>query len=491
MAALEDQTDGWTQSLSYVVGLKSSAARVEQATVPAFLRRMLAEYGRAQIFEWYQALTVGKVVFDVDGKASETTADALLLAALDAVRAFFAPDEPPRIVLASSHGGPKLSYRVYCVGVRMRMKDVKARILRLGLDGRSGGPFDTAIYSANQKLRAAGSIKTPADARVLKLIDDRQNDLPPTVDLLRDTLVQVVDASWPLLEEDATPPPRAPPTKRARAEALPAPPTADAPSKRPRSGGRRSDVAEETEEEEEEEPQMAVGGYCMPEDRARALRLLADNGFVNPRFVGRPRTTSLTLKADNQARCPCCALDHEAHNWFATQDRDGVLLAKSYSARCRLTPMRPVPHLAVDLEASQALIHQRLDLVERRQGQTEQEVTVIKNTLVDFAPHIEAALDQEIAPASLVMRSSGGGFDFDCGDRERRYDCEIIMNPTCRLSCTSDRTVPPIIAGWAGNTTIHDIIGNPERADTAYVDWFRLHELRQLGVEWCFDKDFF
>ena len=48
------------------------------------------------------------------------------------------------------------------------MSDVKARLVRLGLDHNR--PFDAAIYGKNQKLRMVGSLKTPQDTRVLRLL---------------------------------------------------------------------------------------------------------------------------------------------------------------------------------------------------------------------------------------------------------------------------------------------------------------------------------
>ena len=72
------------------------------------------------------------------------------------------------------------------------------------------------------------------------------------------------------------------------------------------------------------------------------------------------------------------------------------------------------------------------------------------------------------------------------------YLCEILVNPTCRLSCTTDDRISPTVAGWVGNETLNNII-NSERADTAYLEAFRQHERRQLGIEWRCDctGDFF
>ena len=480
-------------TVAIVAGLRASAARVEQASPAALVRRMLAEYGRAQLFEWYKASLVGKVVFDVDGKASATTAAALLEAALAALDAFFGvgPDTPrPRILIAASHGDPdaavnadKLSYRIYVLGFRMRMSDIKRRLLRLRLDDKHGGPFDAAIYSANQKLRMAGSIKTPDDPRNLALVDSTGAPREPTAALLMDTLVQVVDDSWPLIEE---------PTDAPALALAPAP--TGAPQPRPAKRARtQPTVQPEPAAPESHAAAPEDSRYRVPADRDRAFQLLRDNGFLNPEQVGLPRSSSLTFRADNRGAahpCPCCANDHDHHNWYCCQGADGVLLARSYSDRCRLTPMRPVPQIGADREAAQALIQQRLELVERRQGQTELELQVLRNTVVDFGPHIEATLNQRISPSSIVIRAGGGSFDFSCEADRARYLCEILVTPTCRLSCTSDHSVQPIVAGWVGNETLNNII-NSERADTAYVEAFRMHERRQLGVEWRCSGDFF
>ena len=298
--------------VAYTVGIKASAARVEHVPAASLVRRLLAEYGRAQIFEWYQASLIGKVAFDVDGKADTTTAAALLTQALEGVRTFFHPDPPPRTLISSSHGGEKLSYRIYCVGVRMLIGDVKRRILRLKLDGRNGGPFDPAIYSANQKLRTTGSIKTSQDTRVLKLIDDHHRDVEPTRELLLDTLVQVVDPAWPLLDE---PPPG--PTAATT-------PAATTLAVRPREDDQVS-VAPA--------PKRARGRPKKEESiPADALAVLLRMGYVNPRFVS-VRDEGFVFTADNRASCPNCILDHQRQNWWCIPKPDGWMVG-NYSARC-------------------------------------------------------------------------------------------------------------------------------------------------------------
>lgn len=350
-------------TMTYVVGLKSSAARVQHTQVLALVRRMLAEYGRAQIYEWYQALTIGKVIFDIDGKASATTAPALLLAALDGVRAFFAPDPPPRTVLAASHGGDKLSFRVYCVGVRMRMSDIKARILRLHLDGRSSGPFDPAIYSANQKLRAVGSLKTPEDARVLKLIDADHHELQPTAELLVDTLVQVVDDSWPLLVE----PPEgttAKPTKITKSSIKRA-----APEPEPKSEAAAPSctvVVAETR-------QPAKRGRPAKEDTLPATwrELLVNMGFRDVRslkaFTSPDHAESgysFTASDATRKDCPCCARTHDSNNWFMVSPEPGLFAVKSQSVNCKYLRHDSRTTVVEAIQADPTSIQDKLDAMQ-------------------------------------------------------------------------------------------------------------------------------
>ena len=122
-----------------------------------------------------------------------TSADALLAHALEALDAFFGTR--PAHLVAQLHGGDKLSFRIYVPGYRMRMVDIKERIVSLRLDTALGGPFDAAVYSKRQKLRMVGSIKTQQDRRALQPLDGTT----PGFRYIVDTLVQVVDDAWPLL----------------------------------------------------------------------------------------------------------------------------------------------------------------------------------------------------------------------------------------------------------------------------------------------------
>ena len=299
----------------YVVGLKASAARVKTAAPEALARRMLDEYGRAELYEWYHADTVGTPAFDVDGTTEATTAESLLQAALRGLATFF--DGPPtRVVIAQSHGGPKLSYRLFVPGVRMRVGDVKARLVRLGLDRNK--PFDGAIYGTNQKLRMVGSIKTQKDQRPLMLIDERGARVQPTLALLLDTLVQVADPEWPLITEHTAP-----------AACLPAP-------KRQRGRPRKDE--------------------SIPADALRVLLLM---GFVGPRFVS-TTDAGFVFDAQNRDSCPNCSHDHERQNWWCIPKRDEYLVG-NYSQRCKAkaysAAVETVTPVHADFDDSLALLN--------------------------------------------------------------------------------------------------------------------------------------
>ena len=293
----------------HVVGITTRLARAVDATVAQLTARMLEEYGRSELYEVYKKSTVGKVCFDVDGKAADTTPLRLLADALRGVETFFG-HLPARILVATSHGAGKLSFRIYVPGYRMSMADQKARIVRLKLD--KNRPFDAAIYGANQKLRMAGSIKSPQDARVLALSDADGVPIDRaliTAAMLADTLVQVVDPGWPLLEEALA----VPETKRgAPGSAVPGQALAVLPApKRPR-GRPPADAS-------------------IPAD---ALRVLLDMHFVEPRFVSKT-AEGFVFDAQNRERCPNCGHDHDRQNWWCVPKEDEYVVG-NYSDRCRV-----------------------------------------------------------------------------------------------------------------------------------------------------------
>ena len=311
---------------------------------------MLAGHGRTELYEWTHASTIGKVVFDIDARSTDTTPAELLEAALAAIDAFFG-FRPMHIVIAASHGDAlppdhpchtKLSYRIFVLGFRMTMADQKARILRLGLDSRHGGPFDPAIYSVNQKLRMVGSIKTPDDPRVLA-----RTDGDPTAARLRDTLVQVVDPDWPLLTEDApqhSAPKRAPPSASAP-ELAPAP----APASVPPATKRGRTTKENT----------------LPQEWRAMLDSLGFSATHSLSAFQDTRGAGYSFTADNRRDCPCCAQQHDSNNWFVVRKPDGTFLVKSHSDRCRFRTIRPNEPAALQLSAQGDTLQdklQRMDL---------------------------------------------------------------------------------------------------------------------------------
>ena len=294
-------TEPTASRVGFIRGLKSSAARVEHADPLRLVRRMLAEYGRSQLYEWYKACLIGKVIFDVDGKRGTTTAEALLEAALAGLAAFFG-HMPDRYIIAAAHGtdpdhpnGNKLSYRIYVPGVRMRMSDIKARLIRLGLD--KNRPFDAAIYGSQQKLRMAGSIKTEDDRRPLKLVDEAGAEIEPTVQLLLDTLVQVVEDQWPLIEEPKEPeePMKTALAKRSATSTTVA--VAVAPEQPPRKRGR------------------PTKDNTLPAEWRDALDSMGFKEVHSKGAFQDARGRGFSFSSTSRASCPCCTREHVSNNW--------------------------------------------------------------------------------------------------------------------------------------------------------------------------------
>ena len=362
-------------SVSFIVGLKSPAARAETATPERLAHRMLATYGNAQLYEWYKSSIIGKPMFDVDGKADATTAEQLLADALSGLDRFFG-FTPETIVIASSHSPPgtgnKLSYRLFVPGFRMLASDMKKRLVRLGLD--KNRPFDGAIYGANQKLRMVGSFKTPDDRRVLALVDRE-----PTEATLLDTLVQVTDPSWPLLQEPAPLGPTAGPITALftpvdpPAAAKPPKPTKPTkPSKRPpppASSGSDSDeptdaVAPSASSDPTGPPaqpapattsaaaqHMAIAN---PPKRQRGrprskdqmppdlLLSLDQNGFLNVR-ASKAVDRGFTFDCDNHDQahpCPCCKAVHTSNQFYANDRSHDFYYIGNFSDSCKALKIR-------------------------------------------------------------------------------------------------------------------------------------------------------
>ena len=447
------------QRIAFIQGLRSSAARVEHATVANFVRRVLLEYGRAQLFEWLHAADVGKVVFDVDGKPP-ATADALLAAAIAAV-AVFLGHTPPRIVIASSHGPAKLSFRLWLPDYRMLLGDIKKRILRLALDDKHGGPFDPAVYGSNQKLRLPGSIKSPDDQRLLQLVDSSGVAVEPTAALLRDCLVQVVDPRAPLLTEDAaTAAPKrarsaAPPPVAPGAEAKRATPTLSRPAR-----GKP------------------------PQDRPRAERLLATAGFSNINWLSTTRPESATFDCD-RGPCACCSNTHDNQHWWCSEDDAGALTVRNYSPSCMARTLRDPPPPPPAAEAAEAIVtHQ----------QAEEHIKTLQSavyTLGVYAQQQQSHIDAAITPLRMAFDSvvpTTYGFDFSCEGREDIFRCNAIIQSCCEISSggTGGAVERPLITGFHSATLLAHLADNPTKGDAVYAQWMLLDQ-RHRGVSWKYD----
>ena len=440
--------------VEFVVGLKASAARVQTLPAPDLARRMLAEYGRSQLFEWYHACTVGKVCFDVDGKADQGSAEDLLASALRGVETFFGC--MPRVLIAASHGGDKLSFRLYVTGYRMKVEHIKKRLARLGLDRNR--PFDDAIYGKNQKLRMAGSIKTSQDTRVLKLIDRAGRPVQPTEALLLDTLVQVVDDSWELLEETA------PPAKRARLTRARAPP--------PPTPATPSTPATPQDDNSDGEEEIPIGGGHAP-DEATAVPLLEQAGFSEVRVCAR-KPPFLKFDAARTRACACCQQTHERQLWFCTRLLDGQLYVKSYSPRCQGRRLAPAvgPEEQAEVERQLATLRENVDVV----------CATTRNLVARHKHIIDSSLKgakMDLATVRSVDLADSFGFRSCKG---RTYIAQNIIQTL--YSVTLDRAnAAPVLAGYSEADVVQSILHNPRGADESYATWFIGHQALH-GVTW-------
>ena len=354
--------------VNFIVGLKSPAARAESATPDRLAHRMRATYGDAQLYEWYKSSIIGKPMFDVDGKADATTAEQLLADALAGITTFFG-FTPPDIVIASSHSPPgtgnKLSYRLFVPGFRMLVADMKKRLVRLGLD--KNRPFDGAIYGANQKLRMVGSFKTPDDRRVLALVDRE-----PTEAVLLDTLVQVTDPAWPLIEEPPPLGPNAAPLTTFFAPTTDTPKTAK-PSKASKTSKRPPPPASSGSDTESDidaadapgpsaspAPQASTStaakhmAIAHPPKRQRGrprskdqmppdlVLSLDQNGFVNIRS-SKAVDRGFTFDCDNHDQahpCPCCKAVHTSNQFYANNRSHDFYIVGNFSESCTALHIR-------------------------------------------------------------------------------------------------------------------------------------------------------
>ena len=494
------QTESSMTTVHYTKGLKASARQVLTKNISHFADLLIKFFGQLALYEWLHATDVAKVYFDVDGKASETTADQLLADAHAGVRKFMGmpPDAPlPRIKTLYSHGGPKLSYRLVLPDYRMKIADQKKRIVRLGLD--KNRPFDAAPNGTNQKLRTVGSYKTEEDRRVM----DLQREGPLTDQDLIDTIVQHVTDDMELLTEpDCTlPQVEAPlPATAATAAKASIPKPAQPGSKRVKRADTvaPSDTTSTSIVPSAPRQQSAKSStssqFRVPRDKDNALALLRANGFLAPHFVGLPRDSSLTFNADNRSDCPCCHQDHDRQHWYLSEDGQGYLHARSYSDRCRTLRLQaPLLDPTAIKQRLQALEEdrQRLQEVCTRMDAADCDIASIwrrlKQDVVDCAPGIEDNLKQTLDCYTLVPKKAGG-FDFRCiDDGLTTYTCSILLRPTCSVT-SSDPRAHPVIVNWSDNHILERLVSNPNHADVCYAQWFLAEELR-AGRQWAFDAD--
>ena len=445
--------------VSYVVGLKAAARTAQTEHPSALARRMLAEYGTAQLFEWYESSTVGKVVFDVDGKRGNTTAEQLLADALRGVETFFGC-VPARILTASSHGsgagpgGDKLSFRIFCPGHRMRMSDIKARLVRLGLDGDR--PFDSAIYGARQKLRMVGSIKASDDRRPLVLVDDEGQRIPATEALLLDTIVQVVDEAWPLLEE-----PRA--AKRRKTAPAPRPPPSapSAPTAPPV-------VLSESDDEDDLTP------FTFPDPEV-AVPLLRRAGFEDVTPIRKQsRRGSLRFQADRTRPCVCCGRLHERNGFWCGLLHDGRLIVKNYSEHCK----------SITLGESRFVVPQDRALVIRRQ--VDSILGAAGCQIAGLISEHKLVLDHAMrAPMDLATLRHVDGQRFSVVSNGSLFKFENILAQCFRV--VPHRGLPFLTVSPLEIKVLKSLVESPTE-DISHARWLQQAEL-QAGVHWKADLD--
>ena len=299
--------------VSIIRGLKGAAKEAKKVNIATLVSEIVAKFKFISIYEWLHADDYAKPYFDVDGKVSETTADDLLVAALAGVDTFFG-FKPTRVVVTEAHGGDKLSFHIFVPGYRMKIADIKKRLVRLGLD--KNRPFDTAVYGSNQKFRMVGSYKTETDQRPLIF----RGGIEPTHDAVRDTIVQHVEDDWPLLQEaDPQPSAAQPPLK---------------PTPKPASKPPQSAASTAASGSDPPAPKRARGRppkhLSIPADHAVVLK---EMGFRHPQFTG-SRDEGYNFTADNRDACPSCTADHDSNQWWFMEKPDAYLVA-NYSARCK------------------------------------------------------------------------------------------------------------------------------------------------------------
>ena len=312
--------------ISFTESIRTPANAVSTLALLLLVAKVILDFGKISLYEWLHAADVGKVYFDVDGKAAETTAEALLETALQGVKVFMGDLPQPRLSICESHGNGKLSYRIFLPDYKMTIADQKRRLQRLGLD--KNRPFDAAVYGTNQKLRMVGSFKKPDDRRVLKFLDGSA----PTEQNIMDTIVQYTTPDMTLLTEPtATAPPTPPPSN-----AAPATTSASTSASIPAS-------------------------HILPAAMSDALHSF---GFVNVRPLKRsPNFKGFLFDCNNRTKdlpCPCCRNVHE-NNGFVCFDNPTSYVFRNWSQRCKHVRILKVADIPLD-QAIRECIHPTIDI---------------------------------------------------------------------------------------------------------------------------------
>ena len=448
--------------VSFTRSLTASAAQVEQLAPRDFVQLLRDHWGstRVQVYEWIAGNPLVRVYFDVDGKTADTTADALLARCQEGLSAFF-HDQPgfdveADVILATSHGGPKLSIRAYAPAYAMHVADIKARIRALRLGNKDGGVFDEAVYSARQKIRAIGAIKTPTDARQL-IVDDPED--------LHMYTIQDVPEDAVRIEPTAKRPP-APTTARATkkprgAAPAPADPTAGAPAV----------------DDSDEEILLPSSGGTLP-DETVLLPLLAASGFADVAVRARA-TPFLKFDADRARPCACCQHTHDHQLWFATLLAGGQYYVRSYSARC--TGMRLTPPVSPEAQAEVERQLATLATVESNFGVMCQ---TTRNMLINHKHIIDASLrggaKMDLATVYTVDEADDAFGFRSCGGRE--YVAQNIIQTLYSVTPTRANAVP-VLTGFHEAEILRSIMTNPRGADRCYATWF-INSQACRGVDW-------
>ena len=474
MADPPQPSDAPDDRVAFVNGLKASAKQVKRAAFDSYVDQIASRYaaGRAEVYEWLTNLRIGIVYFDVDAVRGDTTEAALLARCKQCLRDFFGDvpdyDFERQIVTATSHGAAKWSFRFYNASVVATPKDIKKRIQLLNLSVPLGGVFDEAVYGSQQKLRAVGSIKTPEDARQLRLVGVPLHDDDALRSALARTVIQQVPPDATRLPEPVLPP-RSHKRKAAPVAAGPAPP----PVKRvARTGGRRPTDAEK--------PELA--------------RLLQEAGFGCVTFHDNPRERSLTFQAINHGEefgtCPCCAGTHERHNWWVWREPSGCYTVRSYSTSCKpLSVGAPTTVFVEDpadtTTADTQVVEVRRDL-QALTTQVDGLTRDFRKFVNDVAPAITAEHEAAIDPQTIVQ--SGNAFQFNYTDPaipDQPYTCSSLVGPTAELYSSRQGAVRTIINLAMEVPTLRLLVDNPD-TDAPYADWFQL-QTGLLGQRWIYD----